>query len=198
MRVTAETKEATRKAILDAAAELFRSEGFEATTTRDIAEGAGVASGTLFNYFPTKEAVLATLVSDALSRRGKKRAEEQHASLEEALFAHAAESLRLLKPYRKHLRALLETALSPLSNGDGDEEGASLRTGHLERVMELSRRHKVDGGMTPTVLQMYWSLYLGVLAFWMNDGSRKQEETLALLDQSMEMFAGWLKIGNEG
>ena len=50
MRVTAETKRVTRERILAAARELFDSQGFDNTTTRDIAAAAGIATGTLFNY----------------------------------------------------------------------------------------------------------------------------------------------------
>ena len=47
--------------------------------------------------------------------------------------------------------------------------------------------------LTPVASQMYWTLYLGVLAHWINDKSPKQEDTLALLDQSIAMFVGWLQ-----
>jgi hypothetical protein len=40
---------------------------------------------------------------------------------------------------------------------------------------------------------LYWTLYTGVLAFWASDASPKQENTLALLDESMTMFTGWLE-----
>jgi hypothetical protein len=40
--------------------------------------------------------------------------------------------------------------------------------------------------------QMYWSLYMGLLLFWANDTSPRQEDTLALLDGSLEMFASWV------
>jgi hypothetical protein len=36
-------------------------------------------------------------------------------------------------------------------------------------------------------------LYIGVLAFWAADKSPKQEDTLALLDQSLAMFVAWLR-----
>src|SRR3954463_1986113 len=117
MRVTAETKIATRQQIVSAADELFREKGFAETTTRDIAQAVGIASGTLFNYFATKEALLARLAADAV---GEACAEASAAgtpaeSLEEALFALIAAALRKLKPLRKHLPALLETALSPIA-----------------------------------------------------------------------------------
>jgi hypothetical protein len=39
---------------------------------------------------------------------------------------------------------------------------------------------------------LYWTLYTGVLAYWSSDASPRQEDTLALLDQSLAMFVGWL------
>ena len=197
MRVTAEAKESTRRKILDAAQELFRTTGFEATTTRDIARAAGIATGTLFNYFPTKEAIVTTLVMDSHARPTRHLANEQHESLEEALFAQAAAGLRLLKPYRKYLTPVLDTALSPLAKARRDDLGQSLRTDHLERVVELARQHGLDAALTPVALQMYWTLYLGVLSFWTNDKSPKQVDTLALLDQSLAMFVSWLRGGEE-
>ena len=44
--------------ILDAAARLFAERGFHRTTTRDIAEAADVAEGTLYNYFANKDDLL--------------------------------------------------------------------------------------------------------------------------------------------
>ncbi|HEY2148205.1 MAG TPA: helix-turn-helix domain-containing protein, partial [Pirellulales bacterium] len=61
MRITAEQKSQTRKRILDAAVELFRTRGFDAATTRDLAIAAGIATGTVFNYFPNKESIVAAL-----------------------------------------------------------------------------------------------------------------------------------------
>ena len=66
MRVTAETKVATRRRILDAARARFAEAGFEAATTREIAGAAGIAAGTLFNYFPSKETIAMALVAEAL------------------------------------------------------------------------------------------------------------------------------------
>src|SRR5262249_42507289 len=66
-RVTAETKAETRQRILDAAQQLFAAGGFATSTTRDIANRAGISTGTLFNYFPSKEFVLAALAAEAVA-----------------------------------------------------------------------------------------------------------------------------------
>lgn len=200
MRVTAETKQATRKAILEASQKLFAQQGFDGATTRDIARAAGIGVGTLFNYFPTKEAIALALVGDAWLRAAETFAATQETecsddspppTLEEDLFAHVAAILRRLKPYRKYLPAVLESSLSPAadqSNGDSP----SLRAAHLEIVGQILSRHGHEAGGSPLALQLYWTLYTGVLAFWAADASPRQEDTLALLDESLTMFALWL------
>jgi AcrR family transcriptional regulator len=50
--------EERRKDILDAALRLFRERGFNETTVSDIAAEAGMATGTVYLYFPSKEDVL--------------------------------------------------------------------------------------------------------------------------------------------
>ena len=214
MRVTSETKAATRQAILDAARGLFADNDFDATTTRDIARAAGIASGTLFNYFPTKEAVLACLANEAVSEAAaafdrhpdpqpdapRHTSAPQHhptRTLEEDLFALAAASLRRLKPFRRHLPVLLETALSPVASApqtgaSSPGDAQSLRTRHLEAVVSIAMRHG-HPDISPVALQLYWTLYTGVLAFWANDPSPAQEDTLALTDESANMFAAWLR-----
>lgn len=52
-------KLATRRALIDAAVELFTERGFEETTVAQIAEKADVSTRTFFLHFPTKEDVLA-------------------------------------------------------------------------------------------------------------------------------------------
>lgn len=50
-----------RKAIMESALKLFAENGFHATPTARIAKEAGVANGTLFQHFPTKEKLVADL-----------------------------------------------------------------------------------------------------------------------------------------
>ncbi len=53
--------------ILTAAQHLFAQQGFEKTTTRQLAEAAGVAEGTLFRHFETKKSILAAVVTQGWS-----------------------------------------------------------------------------------------------------------------------------------
>ncbi|OBI17579.1 TetR/AcrR family transcriptional regulator [Mycobacterium sp. E2497] len=47
-----------RAALIDTALSLFSTQGYDQTTTDEIAEAAGVSARTFFRYFPTKESVL--------------------------------------------------------------------------------------------------------------------------------------------
>jgi AcrR family transcriptional regulator len=52
----------TRQRILTAAARVFADHGYAAGTTNRIAEAAGLSIGSLYQYFPNKDAVLVELV----------------------------------------------------------------------------------------------------------------------------------------
>jgi len=201
MRVTAEKKQETRQRIVDGARNLFNDKGFEQTTTRDIAEAAGIAAGTMFNYFPTKEALAMTIVDEALQEagtefEGRLRGDE---TLDETLFAHIAVGLRHLAPHRNYVGEVLETALSPFARESVCEQAQQLRVSHLETVQQLIASHGLSTIRTPSVMTMhlYWTLYLGVLSFWAADESPNREDTLVVLDESMRLFVGSLSPESE-
>src|SRR5580658_6456896 len=50
--------EETGLRILDSALELFRQDGFDTATMRDIAARAGVATGAAYYYYPSKDAIV--------------------------------------------------------------------------------------------------------------------------------------------
>lgn len=188
MRVTPETRERTRADLLEAASALFAETGLDAATTRELARRARVAAGTVFNYFESKEALAAAVLSRSLEAAWAERERERRPgeSVEEALFALVATELRHLAPHRAWVAELVETGLSPLRRG-ADAGMAALRAAHLERAGQVLRQ----GDLRPAddvALHLYWTLYLGVLSFWSHDASERQAATLALLDRSIRLF----------
>jgi AcrR family transcriptional regulator len=53
----------TEAKILKAALHLFAQRGYSGTTTKDLAQSAGVAEGTLFRHFENKKAILVAVAS---------------------------------------------------------------------------------------------------------------------------------------
>lgn len=64
-RVRELKSQAYREAILEAAEEVFLRVGFRDAKMAEVAEAAGVSTGTLYNYFDNKEGVYASLVEAA-------------------------------------------------------------------------------------------------------------------------------------
>jgi len=84
----------TVETILQAAARVLVKDGFERTTTNRVAEAAGVSVGSLYQYFPSKEALVAALVI-------------RHMEAMRALILSALEEVRAL-PLRPAARAMIE------------------------------------------------------------------------------------------
>jgi AcrR family transcriptional regulator len=63
-------KSERRERLYEAALILFRTQGYETTTVDQICRRAGLAKGTFFNYFPTKDAVLRYMGTREIGRLG--------------------------------------------------------------------------------------------------------------------------------
>lgn len=200
MRVTAKTKAETRERVLAAAATLFQERGYDETTTRDIAAAAEVAAGTIFNYFPTKEALAITLVAESLAGVDGELGDRLDGidTLEEALFCHVAIEQRRLRAHRRYVRNALESTLRPPAGTVGPDAGRRLRDGHLQIVCDLIAAYSSRPAepLSVVTLHLYWTLYLAVMIFWSDDESPHQEDSLALLDQTLRLFAASVKPDN--
>lgn len=63
----AEAKEERRQAILASGWQMFQSMPYAGITMNAVADAVGLAKGTLYLYFPTKEALFATLYGEQLA-----------------------------------------------------------------------------------------------------------------------------------
>lgn len=208
MRITAQAKQRTRTRILEVAAELLSARPLADVTTRDVAERTGIAHGTLFNYFPTKEALGLCLCCEEFERAAAVAAAraDATASLGESLFSLAAEVLTRLSPYRSWAGELFSATFRPGFDGvvnaragvDASAEALtdpySLKARHLDEVRRRMERWRGPAAASDQTLHLYWSLYLGVLAWWAADSSPHQEDTLAVLDQALAMFVTSLPV----
>jgi TetR/AcrR family transcriptional regulator, cholesterol catabolism regulator len=61
--MTAEPTSTRREELLAIAARLFAEKGFRSTTVRDIADAAGILSGSLYHHFDSKESIVDEILS---------------------------------------------------------------------------------------------------------------------------------------
>jgi AcrR family transcriptional regulator len=133
-----------REEILDAAAELFTSRGYAATSTRTIAEAVGIRQASLYYHFASKEEVLAEILA------GTVRPSLAHATALDAdpdlppdakLFSLAAYDTAVLCGGPWNLGALY---LLPEVRGERftpfREQRAQLRAAYVTLIRQLDRR----------------------------------------------------------
>jgi AcrR family transcriptional regulator len=82
---TQERAKATVDAIVAAAAQVLIAHGYERTTTARVARRAGVSVGSLYQYFPNKEALVAELI--------ERHADELVATVRDVLLRHSCATL---------------------------------------------------------------------------------------------------------
>ncbi len=148
-----------RDRLYRAALQLFAERGYLETTVEDITETADVGKGTFFNYFPTKEHVLATfgaeriaLIERALERARKGPVLPVLAELTGTLVGQSRESPALLRaifaahascaPVRVELGKRLETARGLLQKifvlaQESGEIRRGLSAAELARVVQI-------------------------------------------------------------
>jgi AcrR family transcriptional regulator len=166
----------TRERIYRAALDLFAERGFMETTVEDITEAADVGKGTFFNYFPTKEHVLATYGAERVAtveralqqaRQGDRPVIEVLRELAAGVAGQAAERPALVRAiYAAHASC---TAVR-------DELQTRLHTARrlLAQIFRLAQeRGEVRTDISPMVLaRLIQTIFHGVMGSWaLNPGS---------------------------
>ncbi|MBL7034079.1 MAG: TetR family transcriptional regulator [Candidatus Delongbacteria bacterium] len=130
MKQTPEKADATRRKLLDAAAEVFSRCGFAASRLEDIAREAGVTRGAIYWHFTNKQDLLRNLMQQRTARISEKL---------KAIY------LSELPPVQK-LRHLLQASLLNLETDSDYRSGMhlALSFGAAEEQIELMalRRHQ--------------------------------------------------------
>jgi AcrR family transcriptional regulator len=114
-------REAASTVILEAAEEVASQRGLDATSTAAIAERAGVAVGTLYNYFPDRDALLAALFKlrrDELVPRIAAAASETKAlPFEQRLRSYISGVARAFDAFRRFCRVAMSSDASTKIRG---------------------------------------------------------------------------------
>jgi len=113
VRITAQSKAVTRERLIHTAAEHFARHGFDGANVDRISTGAGFAKGTLYNYFPSKEALFAAVIEEASRRAAALYAEHRPSgTTRECLLTLARADVQVLREQEAFTRALVREAMS--------------------------------------------------------------------------------------
>jgi AcrR family transcriptional regulator len=154
-RPTARQRQAAarREEILKTALGLFAAQGFDATSTRQIAKEAGIAEGLIFHYFPTKAGLLTAILEDRLEG-GRAFRTQLRPLLEDAGGKPASEVLRAvasgwLAALRRDEEIVVVLFTTAQTNAEVRQawrglirEGTELLTGYLAARVEAGELRK--------------------------------------------------------
>jgi len=188
----------TRARILDAAMELFRRQGFEETTMREIAAEAGVATGAAYYYFESKDAIalafydqsqqeLEPLIEEALA--GAKHLKDRLGELLEAKLKYFEPNRRLLGALAAH--ADPEHALSPFSARTREIRERDMRS--FARALDSSGV-RITRDLEPHLPRILWMYQMGLILFWIYDRSAAQQRTRTLIRKSAAIVERLVKL----
>lgn len=165
-------REARKRSILQAAIETFAENGFAASRTREIAARAGIAEGTIYLYFESKDDLLLTAFREAVS--------EFSASVERLLADEC--------PFLDRLEAFVESQFVRIERDPG-----------LAAVLLFESRQttKFYGGAVRDVLRGYASAVERLLASGIDSGEVRPDVDLPLARRMLigaveEVELNWL------
>lgn len=185
-------KQAKRLRIKEAAWELFRQKGFEATTTREVAERADIAAGTLFLYARDKRDLLLLVFHDELARTVEEAFSSlpQEGGLIERLVHIFGRFFRLYAENRSLGRAFLKELL--FGEGARREEMVALTAATQGKIAEQIEHAKARGEVardipSDSAAANCFALYLAVLSVWLGDWGGPTPAPEQMLRSSLEL-----------
>ncbi len=159
--------DARRRQILDAAIELIAEQGFARTTIKQIARRAGVADGTIYNYFKNKEDILLGLVSLITEAEVRELHFAQAREMDFAAFVNEYVSHRMAEVGEGFLvtkALLLEMMVNPaVSKAVGEQLYAPSFAVAEAYLSQLMTEGKLEQGDPVIAARLFASPLLGLL-----------------------------------
>lgn len=186
----------TRDRVFHTALALFRRDGFDRTTMRDVAREAGLSLGAAYHYFPGKDAIVAAYYDLTLIQHRERVESALGAPLDLAgrLGAAYHAILDILRDDRPLLGVLFRLTgdpdhpLSLLGEHTHDLREASI----LTYAIALGDLHDPDlNDIAPLAL---WSLHMGFILYFLYDRSEDGAPTRRLVDGTVPLVARALTL----
>jgi len=112
-RIRPEQKEKVRRRLLEAAAEDFAENGLQGAAIDRISLAAGLAKGTVYNYFESKEQLFAEVLAEGCRRAVARYASVPHRpALRDSLRALAEADLSVLRSEERFMKIVVREAMS--------------------------------------------------------------------------------------
>jgi TetR/AcrR family fatty acid metabolism transcriptional regulator len=194
-------KEDKRERIREAAIKVFSEKGFYEARADEIAQTAGVAVGTIYNYFKNKEAILLDIFATELAERKRFYEELRRGGLPalEQIHRILERHFTLIRRHRKLMQVLLQERFKPGS--ELRNELAQLYREIVAYVEELIREGIKEGWVrrcNPKIIaHALFGAVESAIGCGMIYSQHEAEEILRQAPQELAEFI-WKGIGLEG
>lgn len=183
--------DATRERVLSTALERFRKDGYAGTTMRDVADAAGLALGSAYYYFPSKDAIVHAYYARIQDAHAAKAlaALEGVDDLRARLAIAFHTKLDLLRRDRSLLGALFGVVANPghpLSIFGPASQG--VRQESVAIFEQALAREELPGDLRALLGPALWLLHMGLLLYFVHDASPRQKKTRALVDGTLDLI----------
>lgn len=157
-------RETAREAILDAAEHVVLQAGLDGASAAAIAARAGVAVGTLYNYFADRDEIMASLLR---TRRAElipaiERAAQttQKLAFEDRLRTYVRELLGVFEAKQRFLRLAVLADDQGVRIGGRDKQLMTLVQAHLEQILRdgATRKHLANANVPLYVRMLHGSI----------------------------------------
>jgi AcrR family transcriptional regulator len=160
-----EQKEQTRKHLIEIAFRQFAKDGLIATRTADIANAAGVSHGLVFVHFPTREALLISVIEEFGSRITRRIHElaGSGGSVREVLEAHV-NGLTEYEPF--YTRLVIERQLLPEEVRNSLVMIQAAISFHLQQAAEAEMN---IGRIRRFPLHLFFNTWMGLIHYYLGN-----------------------------
>lgn len=196
-RATAKS-EASREHILQVALKMFRKQGFDEVTMRDIAREAEVALGAAYYYFPSKEALVVAYyvhVQEEHTKRVREALAGKKLDLRGRLGVVMHTKIDIIQDDRKLIGAPFRyTGIPdhPLSFlGPGTRK---IRQQAVEVIDEVLAGESLPKDITELLPRALWALQMGLMLYFLYDDSPQQKRTRRLIDGSLDLAVRFIDL----
>lgn len=185
--------EQTKALILNSALDLLQERGYEQTTMRAIARKAGVSLGNAYHYFGSKEHLIQLFYQ---------RMHEEHlavvlpmlakeSTLKARLLSVVRSKILTLDPHHEFAGVLFKTAAdphSPLNPFAHDSEPTRRESIQLFEGLVADTKARIPDDLRAELPYLLWLYHMGIILFWIHDGSPKRARTYRLIDQTVDLL----------
>ena len=177
-------KRETRKAIMQAAVQLFSEKGFEKTSIEELARKANIGKGTVYSYFQTKSDILHAFCEDELDSLHHElttNANQDISLLEQMVSVYMSEFHHITEN-REFARIFMQQTAFPR---DVDLKHLEHEDNYLKLLFPLLERAQAKGELRKDLDLLYitghfYGLYLLLLSAWFRGRVQKEEAEVAL------------------